>query len=75
MACTRALKYYYNMKTINGTTADTRSGYFEYEVNGASFWVQGELAYNESKKRFEHEHIGVRGGRYLIYWRYDVRAV
>jgi hypothetical protein len=75
MACTRALKYYYNMKTINGTTADTRSGYFEYEVNGASFWVQGELAYNESKKQFEHEHIGVRGGRYLIYWRYDVRAI
>lgn len=59
------------MKTIKGTTLDTQTNYFEYEVGGASFWVQGELAYNEKKKRFEHEHIGVRGGVYLIYWRYD----
>lgn len=57
------------MRITNGTTADTRSGYFEYEVNGASFWVQGELAYNRNKKRYEHEHIGVRGGKYLIVWR------
>jgi len=69
MVYTRALNYYYKMTTIKGTTADTRSGYFEYEVNGASFWVQGELAYNGNKQRYEHEHIGVRGGKYLIYWK------
>lgn len=63
------------MKTIKGESFDLRSGYFDYYFKKQMFWVQGELAYNEKKKRFEHEHIGVRGGRYLIYWRYDVRAV
>jgi hypothetical protein len=57
------------MKTIKGTTLDTRTQYYEYEVNGASYWVQGELAYNKSKKRYEHIHYGSRGGRYLIVWR------
>lgn len=37
-----------------------------YEVNGKEFTVNGEFFYDEKKKRFEHVHIGVRGGTYLI---------
>jgi hypothetical protein len=57
------------MRTIKGISADTRTKYFEYEVNGATHWVQGELAYNRDKNRYEHIHYGVRGGKYLIVWR------
>ena len=42
--------------------------YFEYRVGNKEYWVQGELYYNESKCRYEHEHEGPRGGRYLIVW-------
>ena len=57
------------MRITKGTTQDHKAQYFEYEVNGASFWVQGELAYNGNKKRYEHTHYGTRGGKHLIIWK------
>ena len=43
--------------------------YFEYAFKNQMYWVQGELAYNRDKNRYEHIHYGVRGGKYLIVWR------
>lgn len=37
------------MKTIKGTYRD--NNYFEYEVNGKKYWVQGELYWNKAKKQ------------------------
>ena len=54
------------MKTIKGTTRN--GNYFEYEINGKKCWVQGELYYNKEKDRFEHTHIGPRGGETLVVW-------
>ena len=45
-----------------------RAMYFDYEINGKYFWVQGELYYNKEKSRYEHIHIGKRGGETLIFW-------
>ena len=42
--------------------------YFDYEVNGKEYWIQGELYFNKDKNRYEHTHIGKRGGTYLIVW-------
>lgn len=56
------------MKTIKGTYRD--NNYFEYEVNGKKYWVQGELHWNKAKNRLEHTHTGPRGGEYLIYWNF-----
>ena len=42
--------------------------YFDYEVNGKEYWAQGELYFNKDKNRYEHTHIGKRGGTYLIVW-------
>ena len=55
------------MKTIKGIYWNI-SHYFTYEINGKEYYVEGELYYNKSKKRFEHTHIGPRGGETLIYW-------
>lgn len=53
-------------KVIRGTS---KSGnYFDYEVNGEYCWIQGELYFNKYKNRYEHTHIGKRGGTYLIVW-------
>lgn len=68
MVYTRALKHYYNMKIIKGESFNTRTMYFDYTFKGQYYWVQGELAYNEKRKRYEHIHIGERGGEYLIVW-------
>lgn len=56
------------MKTIKGTYRD--NNYFEYEVNGKKYWVQGELYWNKKRNRLEHTHTGPRGGEYLIYWNF-----
>lgn len=48
---------------------DLKSGYFDYFFKGQMYWVQGELVYNKDKQRYEHTHFGVRGGKYLIYWK------
>ena len=37
------------MKTIKGTYRD--NNYFEYEVNGKKYWVQGELYYYRSNNK------------------------
>lgn len=42
------------MKTIKGTYRD--NNYFEYEVNGKKYWVQGELYWNKKRNRLEHTH-------------------
>ncbi len=55
-----------SIRTIRGTYR--RGDYFEYQVGNKEYWVQGELYYNERKERYEHEHEGPRGGRYLIVW-------
>lgn len=55
------------MKTKRGNSYN-RSAYFDYFINGKYVWVQGELHYNERKSRYEHIHIGKRGGETLIYW-------
>jgi hypothetical protein len=56
------------MKTIKGYSKDTKTNFFDYYFKKKMFWVQGELLYNEKKKRYEHIHIGKRGGEYLIVW-------
>ena len=55
------------MKTIKADKESTRS-YVSYEVNGEYFEVWGEFHFNKEKNRWEHEHIGKRGGKYLIVW-------
>ena len=59
------------MRTIKGTYKDNKCQYFEYEINNKLYWIQGELYYNKQKKRFEHMHIGERGGKYLITWKHE----
>ena len=53
-------------KIIQGT--DHWGNVFEYEINGKQFSIQGELYYNKKKERYEHIHVGPRGGEYLIWW-------
>ena len=53
-------------KVINGISKN--GNYFDYEVNGEYYWVQGDLHFNKNKKRYEHYHLGKRGGTYLIVW-------
>lgn len=55
------------MKTKRGNSYN-KAMYFDYYVNGKYYWVQGEMYYNKKRKRYEHEHIGARGGRTLIFW-------
>lgn len=55
-------------KTIKGDYYNPQLEYFEYSFKGQFIWVQGELAFNKEKNRYEHVHLGRRGGRYLIYW-------
>ena len=55
------------MKTKRGKSYN-KTDYFEYEVNGKEYWVQGELYYNKKKERYEHIHEGSRGGEVLIFW-------
>ena len=53
-------------KIIQGT--DHWGNVFEYEINGKQFSIQGELYYNKKRERYEHIHVGPRGGEYLIWW-------
>lgn len=55
------------MKTIKADKESTRN-YVIYEVNGEYFEVWGEFYFNIKKNRWEHEHTGKRGGKYLIVW-------
>lgn len=55
------------MRAKRGISYNSMS-YFDYEVNGKYYWVQGELYYNNKKNRYEHVHIGARGGETLIFW-------
>lgn len=55
------------MRTKRGNSYNKRY-YFDYEVNGKYFWVQGDLFYNDKKHRYEHVHVGPRGGEILIFW-------
>jgi hypothetical protein len=57
------------MRTTKGTTQDHKVQYYEYAFKGQMYWVQGELAYNTEKKRYEHTHYGPRGGKHLIIWK------
>lgn len=54
------------IRTIKGTSHN--GDYFEYQIGNKEYWVQGELYYNKREGRYEHEHEGPRGGRYLIVW-------
>ena len=38
----------------------------QYSINGKSYSVSGQLYYNNTRKRFEHIHIGKRNGKYLV---------
>ena len=42
--------------------------YFTYEINKIEYWVQGDLYYNIKKSRYEHIHVGKKGGETLIFW-------
>ena len=53
-------------KIIQGT--DHWGNVFEYEINGKQYSIQGELYYNKERERYEHIHVGPRGGEYLIWW-------
>lgn len=55
-------------KLVKGTYR--HKDYFEYEINGEPFYIEGELYWNREKNRLEHEHIGKRGGKYLVYWNF-----
>lgn len=39
-----------------------------YTINGKTYEVYGEFYYNKEKCRYEHTHIGKRGGEMLITW-------
>ena len=55
-------------KLIKGTY---RFGnHFEYEIRGKRFKFNGDVYYNKRRNRLEHEHIGERGGKYLVYWNF-----
>lgn len=41
----------------------------EYEISGKWHSVTGEFHYNKKAGRFEHVHVGPRGGETLIYWK------
>lgn len=56
------------MKTKKGNEFDPRSQWWTYEVNGKEYEWFGEMSYNREKDRFEHIHIGPRGGEILIVW-------
>ena len=38
-----------------------------YTVYGKEYTVSGEFEYNRAKGRYEHVHVGPRGGETLIY--------
>lgn len=56
------------MKTIRAASMWNNHTVMEYEVNGKDFSVTGDFYYNKKKARFEHVHVGPRGGQYLIIW-------
>lgn len=47
---------------------NNQGDYMAYTVNGKTYEVFGEFYYNEAKRRYEHTHIGKRGGETLITW-------
>ena len=55
------------MKTIKADKESSRS-FVSYEINGKYYEVWGEFHFNDKKNRWEHEHTGKRGGKYLIVW-------
>lgn len=55
------------MKTIKADKESTRN-FVSYEINGKYYEAWGEFFFNKKKHRWEHEHIGKRGGKYLIVW-------
>ena len=55
------------MRTIKAES-DSRSDFVVYRVNGKEYEVWGEFYFNKKKNRYEHTHIGKRGGEYLIVW-------
>ena len=55
------------MKTIKADKESTRN-FVSYEINGEYYEAWGEFFFNKKKNRWEHEHIGKRGGKYLIVW-------
>lgn len=59
--------YFSVMKTIKANY-ESSSHFVSYEVNGEYFEGWGEFFFNKKKNRYEHEHIGKRGGKYLIVW-------
>lgn len=60
------------MKTIKADEMWNNHTVMRYEVNGKEFNVTGEFYYNKKKKRFEHTHIGERGGEYLIIYEEEI---
>ena len=54
-----------DMKTIKAIGMNNNSC-MVYEVNGVEYNVTGEFYYNAKKGRYEHIHIGKRGGEYLV---------
>ena len=54
------------MKTIKAIEMSGNNSCMIYEVNGVEYNVTGEFYYNKKKRRYEHTHIGKRGGEYLI---------
>lgn len=55
------------MRTIKAMS-DSNRNYCAYEINGKEYEVYGEFSFNKKKNRYEHIHIGKRGGEYLIVW-------
>ena len=51
------------MKTIKGTYRD--NNYFEYEVNGKKYWVQGELEFLNKNIMYTIE-ISIEHSNFLI---------
>lgn len=56
------------MKTIKARI-DSTYDYVCYEINGKIYEAWGEFYFNKKLKRFEHTHIGPRGGETLIVWK------
>lgn len=56
------------MKSIKGDDYNVHTMYYDYEIDGVYFWVQGELYKNDKMKRWEHTHLCDDGSEILVYW-------
>lgn len=54
------------MKTVRATEMSSDKRCMIYDVNGVEYNVTGEFYYNVKKSRYEHIHVGKRGGEYLV---------